>query len=83
MDRRQRKPPGGGQAMEERQQRDRVGPARHRHDQVLTRNEQLLLMHRPNKLGNNTGRVADLDDSLMIVVSTAMVTELPAKYAAN
>jgi hypothetical protein len=32
---------------------------------------------------NSAGRAEDLDDGLMIVVSTAMVTELPAEYAAS
>ena len=44
-------PPGPGQVMEERQQRDRIRAARHRHEQMLTWNKQLLLTHRPNKLG--------------------------------
>src|SRR5688572_18983529 len=50
----QREPPGADEAMKERQQGSRIRPARHRHQYVMTRNEQLLLTDRPNKVGQES-----------------------------
>jgi hypothetical protein len=51
MSHREHKLPGSGKAMKKRQQRDRVRPARHGHEQVLAGKEQLALTNRSNKLG--------------------------------
>jgi hypothetical protein len=51
MSHRDRKLPGSGKAMKKRQQRDRVRPARHGHEHVLSGKEQLALTDRSNKLG--------------------------------
>ena len=83
MDHRQRETPGPGEAMEERQQRDRIRPARHRHDQMLTGDEQRLLTHRSNKLGQQCWLCGGPGVGLMIVVSETMVTGLLAEHDAS
>jgi hypothetical protein len=84
MDHRQRETPGPGQAMEERQQRDRIRPARHRHDQMLTGDEQRLLTYRSNKLSQQCwsrgGPVCRPHDRRLGDYST---TGLSAEYAAS
>jgi hypothetical protein len=51
MNHRELEAPWVSQTMKERYQRNRVSPARHRYEHVVTGMEQLLLPHCPNKLG--------------------------------
>ena len=70
--------------MEERQQRDRVRPARHGH-QIGADRERTAVADAPFEQDESTVPVARrrLDDGLMIVDSTAIVIEPPAEYAAS
>src|SRR6476646_844190 len=83
MDRCKRESPRPGQAMEERQQRDRVRPTRHRDKKVLTGKEQPMLAHCPNELSEQCRSCGGRGRRLQSRRLNRHITELPAEYAAN